>query len=779
MNGIRTHGLAFTNKLFIKILLCFLSLLVPIVIIGSYVYNDVKGLAERDVSQKLANNLVSSIQTIDLHLGMAHSTINNLLIGDIIQQHLRPYSELGDTGKMNMQLIVRAVGAHQNTYSSFIESIFLYIDKDKVYTGDGVIDFPIFFEKFYRSSEYDTDYWSEQLEKSDFFKLLPATVMKNYGNTGKRVIPSVTTRYINGELATMVTSLSLRAIEQNLRSHSIYNSTGYLVLDQYKDSIINDRVDDASIDLIRQEVTEPGQAEFLTVNGKRSLVILTGSEDLGWDYYSITPVASFSHESQRILDLLIWICISLMIIGIFFSFVFSVHLYNPIRNIHNILTRNELRDKAVYERRSNDELKMIGNRIYQLMNQNNEAVNQLNQYSNELLDHFFITLINGNPAAQLGTTRQMLDKIGFQGGRYLCCCFMFQYKERFNSEIKKPERALIQDKLKNVLWGIMRQYVTCYTVKHEQNFYVCLIQLQSQEDRAQLNRALDNIKNTFAYDMVYCELTIGLGKVYDSVHDLGKSYNDALTVINRIDGDSSIQIVDAIDIRIEGTYYYSFPDQKKIVNVLRAGNREQLEAEVRDLIEMNVSRNVAYKYMGMLLVELMNTGIRYLNEKQMNRQKLLSLSEETALGGPLLNNELEERVGLLLDFYMRIIDESEAGKIENRKTEAVVASITQYIELHFAKDIYLETIADEIGLSAKYISRMFKESTGVTISDYINGFRMDKAKQLLVNTDMKITDIAEQVGINSRTTFLRVFKKHEGLSPTDYRNVRPAGQKHD
>ncbi|MNR04934.1 HTH-type transcriptional regulator YesS [compost metagenome] len=123
----------------------------------------------------------------------------------------------------------------------------------------------------------------------------------------------------------------------------------------------------------------------------------------------------------------------------------------------------------------------------------------------------------------------------------------------------------------------------------------------------------------------------------------------------------------------------------------------------------------------------------------------------------------------IIEFYEKIIAKT-FSKPES-KSGTLVSFITDYIEKHYEQDLYLEVIAGEIGLSAKYVSRMFKESTGTNISDYISLVRIAKARELLVNTDMKISDIADKIGIFSRTTFLRLFKKYEGISPNEYRSA--------
>lgn len=74
-----------------------------------------------------------------------------------------------------------------------------------------------------------------------------------------------------------------------------------------------------------------------------------------------------------------------------------------------------------------------------------------------------------------------------------------------------------------------------------------------------------------------------------------------------------------------------------------------------------------------------------------------------------------------------------------------------------------------MGITPKYLSRFFKLQTDMNLTDYINEIRMEKAKELLSSTNVQIGKISTMVGIYSRATFIRNFKKIEGCSPSEYR----------
>jgi len=95
----------------------------------------------------------------------------------------------------------------------------------------------------------------------------------------------------------------------------------------------------------------------------------------------------------------------------------------------------------------------------------------------------------------------------------------------------------------------------------------------------------------------------------------------------------------------------------------------------------------------------------------------------------------------------------------------------QYIEDNYNKDIYLETMAEQFNLSAKYVSSKFKEATGENFTDYLNRYRIKVAKELLRSTPLKVNQISEQVGYNHVNVFIRQFKSLEGITPKSYREI--------
>ncbi|MWV46951.1 response regulator [Paenibacillus sp. HJL G12] len=106
----------------------------------------------------------------------------------------------------------------------------------------------------------------------------------------------------------------------------------------------------------------------------------------------------------------------------------------------------------------------------------------------------------------------------------------------------------------------------------------------------------------------------------------------------------------------------------------------------------------------------------------------------------------------------------------------LVKKVHRFIEEHLAHDISLIAIADHIGLNPSYFSRLYKQLTGMGLSDYINDYRNLKAKEWLLNSPMKVNEIAAALGYNSALAFIRFFKKQNQATPQEYRLQRQTGE---
>lgn len=124
----------------------------------------------------------------------------------------------------------------------------------------------------------------------------------------------------------------------------------------------------------------------------------------------------------------------------------------------------------------------------------------------------------------------------------------------------------------------------------------------------------------------------------------------------------------------------------------------------------------------------------------------------------VLNQLLSDELDVLFDH------------LETRKGNSIIRHVTQYIERNYQnRQLSLAEISEYVGVTIPHLCFVYKEGTGVTIKHFLSEYRIDRAKELLANKDLKLFDIALQVGYGDGEYFSKIFKKVTGLQPSEFR----------
>lgn len=132
----------------------------------------------------------------------------------------------------------------------------------------------------------------------------------------------------------------------------------------------------------------------------------------------------------------------------------------------------------------------------------------------------------------------------------------------------------------------------------------------------------------------------------------------------------------------------------------------------------------------------------------------------------VLVNAIVTRIFVLL--LRRYMSSCELPKGKPEDSE-IALTLARYLQAN-AADVTLARLAEDFHYSTEYASRLIKRSTGRTFIQLLTSIRLENAKQLLRDTSLSVTDIALQVGYDSSEHFIRTFRKHTGITPSEYRH---------
>lgn len=128
-----------------------------------------------------------------------------------------------------------------------------------------------------------------------------------------------------------------------------------------------------------------------------------------------------------------------------------------------------------------------------------------------------------------------------------------------------------------------------------------------------------------------------------------------------------------------------------------------------------------------------------------------------------------EEFGTCIDNLKIALFQHQSPKQETENDERTIYGITRYLQEHLTEEISLSVLSEEFHLNPQYISQLFKSEIGVNFLTYLTNIRMEEAKKLLLTTSLSIAEISEQSGYGDYRVFTKVFKKSEGITPSQYR----------
>lgn len=270
------------------------------------------------------------------------------------------------------------------------------------------------------------------------------------------------------------------------------------------------------------------------------------------------------------------------------------------------------------------------------------------------------------------------------------------------------------------------------------------------------------------------ELAVGIGRTYDRIEDLRVSWHEATVALEYAEQltDCGIVHVENISERSPRRSAYPAREKERVISMVRSGDAEN------GVLALKAFFPPFRKYINdepeALRIRLNELACSFIDSA------ILGGGDENALTAlmgrytgeiPLLSDpELVER------WLATIVRETAGtvGKAYEKRSKVLIEGAKKYIEANCRSQIGYRDVAREIFISPSYFLSLFKKETGTTFVDYLTTVRIEKAKHLLLTTDMTVTEIAYEFGFNNSNYFSNIFRKTVGVSASEFRKARTA-----
>ncbi|MEF3312159.1 helix-turn-helix domain-containing protein [Paenibacillus sp. GYB004] len=476
-----------------------------------------------------------------------------------------------------------------------------------------------------------------------------------------------------------------------------------------------------------------------TVGGRDWLVHARKSAESGWTYMSIVPFEELTRSIGTVRRIVTVICIALASISLVTILLLTTNLYNRVRRV---IERLQF-ENTVLERR-------IG-----------ETEPELRAYwVQRWLHEPFGSDIGGH-----------LEGLGIElySRRFTAVCVEAD-ELRDCGEIEAGTRS---GQLLDLLRRLNTEQVSGHYIRMGNDRIAGVLIQRTDADSATEWAS----ENWGAELLAYVELealatiSVGIGKTKEAAEDVSGSFDEAQRALRQrlVDPERKLFLY-GLDRRTAEPLEYPFEQEKMIVAQLKLGDREKAAQALRDFVDTllaapTIGERQANQAFAMLLASI----LRLLFDG--NSLPALSLLPYNGYERLKSFRTVEEIIGWLEgELFVRIVEQvTRERRMREGVKDDVIRQTIAYVQHHYDRELSLGMLAELTGMPETQLSQLFKREVGLTFTDYLISFRVEKAKELLRSTEMKVADIAERMNYNNSQNFIRVFKRIAGMTPGEYR----------
>lgn len=391
-----------------------------------------------------------------------------------------------------------------------------------------------------------------------------------------------------------------------------------------------------------------------------------------------------------------------------------------------------------------------------MKHQKNDMEVKLSQVSKYLESEFVSSVVTGEIDDQQAKDYLAFMTNDFQSGFGVAIKLDF-YSDELVSHLNKN---MIKKRFIEKLSGSLNQKVKFLLNHVRDTIYIMVFGYPTHHKELYAKMVGDEIDlvRSFLTDQMQAHVTVGIGDEYGTISELWKSFSQAKIACNKLMlmlDDDAAQNTGASAIEKK---------EKELCDSIFEGN----EAEVFRIID-DILDNLIYTCHDINIVKLRLYEFIILINRSLNKDRNLQNTVPEQLFDGLKTAESKGEAKVYIHEYFRKIM-TDIHQLKTDKTGLILDKALKYIQQHYAQEITLDDIAGRSGFSIYYFCKMFKKYYNSSFTDYLSTIRIERAKVLLRDPQMNIKEITQMIGYVDPNYFTRVFKKYEGITPTEYRN---------
>ncbi|WP_416151626.1 helix-turn-helix domain-containing protein [Salipaludibacillus sp. HK11] len=572
----------------------------------------------------------------------------------------------------------------------------------------------------------------------------------------------------------LIVNINSQALVQQMETLTPYEKGATLMLNEDGEVLFssNDTEYDNFVSVLQDGVnaSESGNLSFQFETKDETFTVSTGTMDRinhEWTYVSAAPISSITSPIVFISQVIIGS--SLLLVGLAFILAWfaSRRIYMPIRKLSDQLSESS----TGWEDSSKDELEIIEERWQKLTNERVTLQKRLTEQIPQLRQNFLHQLMNGYLYHYSeDELRKRMTNYGWNMENRKFIVIDIQLTGLHDSPIVlDKDESLVTFTCMNIVGEVADDYFSQFTILNHYDLSLSLFINYSFEDSERVHRFSEEVMSKIN-ELTEMKVTVTQSNTTTETKKIPHLFGEVSHGKRYREFENKNQLIDLSDtnaVKNENRVYYPFETEKEIIQSVRRGELEETEKLLKKFIdeiiqkgvhEINIQPGMIQLY-GKIQHEILHTGIHpgHLFTGRNLLEELQQIKEQRHMVDWMMTE--------VICPFIKVLE----GQM-NIETKRDVEQVVAYMQKNYHHDISLESCADAIGTNSYSLSKSFKKIKGENFIDFLTQLRMDEAKELIVNTDLKISDIAEKVGYR-HSYFNRIFKKQTGIPPSQFRKL--------
>jgi AraC-like DNA-binding protein len=750
-----------------------LVLLIPIVMMG-IVYGQTHHVIEKEINRANTSLLTQMQEQIDAQIEHVKRMRDAISLNTRVQKFLFAPPQLTIDHRIEMVQTF----ADFKTYSStnqYVDGFYIYYRTgDFILTDRSYYEPEVYYDTYLKQSGVPYDEWLSFLGGFHRGALVNGEAF-GMGTGAGEIFLSQSLPIGNpaSKLATLVIHMNKERIGTSLRNIQTFNGGDAYILD--KEGRLMATLDPEQT--ASQVAFPEGKARGIVrgiVDGKASIVSYSRSSLTDWTYVYSLPDNVYSEKAEFVRDIsLITVAISI-VLGATTAIVAARQQYNPIQRLMAMATS---KSRAAPDRSAN-EISYIESTLEQAFDLNEEMNKVIAHQNTYLRSNLIVRLLKGRLEENFPLEEALAEyQVDVQAGG---CAVLLFYIEDFSGLFREgeqdPEKNLrfVHLIMSNIIEELTRKQYRGWMAEVDE-MMACLINFEPGTDVADAKASIASIledARSILGDRFHIAFTVSISTIHPSVREVHIAFREAVEAMEfrLLMGASATIEYERIQQQTSG-YVYPLEMEQRLINYVKAGDYENAKAIMDEAIQSNLSGgSISVGMVRCFMFDMISTMMKASMEAvsphsglyEVNHRAVQSILQEQTVG------EMRLRMEAFLHVVCEHVDSRKKSRNVKLKDELIA-----YIETNYRDpNVSVAVISEQFDLHPSYLSRFFKDQTGDALSDYLNRYRLSKAKILLLADDAVVKNVCEEVGIYSVSTFIRLFKKYEGLTPGAYREMQ-------